>query len=71
MNELTKSYSIRGIDGNDVAVSETVERKEIVLSIQQNDDRGRVATVRLTKNQWEMLCETRFDLHVEGRVYIG
>jgi len=29
---LTKSIAIRGVDGNDIRVSETTERKEVVVS---------------------------------------
>lgn len=61
---LTRSINIRGVDGNDIRISETAERREIVISIQQNDEHGRVATVLLNAAQFDALCRTRYDLHV-------
>jgi hypothetical protein len=59
---LTKSITIRGVDGNDIRVSETAERDTIVISIQQNDDAGRIATVRLDQGQDDAFCRTRYDM---------
>jgi hypothetical protein len=61
---VNKSYTIRGADGNDVTVSETIERLEVVLSIQQNDENGRTATVRLDKDQWEALCRMQYSVEI-------
>jgi len=61
---VTKSITVRGVDGNDVTVSETAERQEVVLAIQQNDDGGRIATIRLNESQFEALCGTRYSLEV-------
>ncbi len=44
---LTRSLTIAGVDGNHVTVSETAERREVVVAIQQNDEHGRIATARL------------------------
>ena len=61
---VTKSITIRGVDGNDVRVSETAERQEVVIAIQQNDGGGRIATVRLDESQFEALCGARYSLEV-------
>lgn len=61
---VTKSITVRGADGNHITVSETAERREVVLAIQQNDEGGRLATVRLDQQQFEALCQTRYDLEV-------
>lgn len=61
---VTKSITVRGVDGNHVTVSETAERQEVVLAIQQNDDGGQIATVRLNEPQFEALCGTRYSLEV-------
>jgi hypothetical protein len=53
-NELMMSYSIRGIDGNDLSISETFERLAVLVIIRCE---GRVATVRLNKDQYEALGE--------------
>jgi hypothetical protein len=62
---LTKSITIRGLDGNDIRVSETAERKAVVISIQQNDDGGRLASVRLDQTQFDALCHTRYSMEFE------
>ncbi|MCC6366874.1 MAG: hypothetical protein IT165_25410 [Bryobacterales bacterium] len=59
---LTKSITIRGVDGNDIRVSETAERQAVVISIQQNDDGGRIASVRLDQAQFDALCHTRYSM---------
>ena len=35
---VTKSVTVRGVDGNHVTVSETAERQEVVVAIEQNDE---------------------------------
>jgi hypothetical protein len=62
---VTKSITVRGVDGNDIRVSETAERKEVVVAIQQNDDNGRTATVRLTRPQFDALCGSKYSIEVE------
>ncbi len=62
---LTKGITIRGVDGNYVTVRETPERCEVVVAIQQNDDAGRLATVRLNADQFKALCRSQYELDVE------
>ena len=62
---LTKSVTIRGVDANDIRVSETAERDAVVISIQQNDDGGRIASVRLDQAQFDALCQTRYSMDFE------
>ena len=59
-----KSFTICGADGNHVSISETVERGEVVLTIQQNDERGRLATVRLDREQFRALADTYYSLEI-------
>ena len=61
---VTRSITVRGADGNHVTVSETAEHQEVVLTIQQNGEGGRLATVRLDYQQFEALCQTKYDLEV-------
>ena len=61
---LTRSLTVLGVDGNHVSVSETAERQEVVISIQQNDEHGRIATVRLDKDQFEALCHSQYELEI-------
>lgn len=61
---LTKSITIRGADGNDIRISETAERCEVEIAIQQNEDRGLLATVRLNNAQFDALCNTRYSLEI-------
>ena len=63
---VTKSVTILGVDGNHVSVSETIERQEVVVSIQQNDEHGRLATVRLDKGQFEALCHSKYELEIKA-----
>jgi hypothetical protein len=56
---VTKSYSILGIDGNHVSVSELDHGDGVVLSIQHS---GRIATVRLSPDQFDDLCGTKYSL---------
>jgi hypothetical protein len=51
-----KSFTLLGCDGNHLTLSETLDREAIVVSIQQNDDKGRIATMRLNAAQFELLC---------------
>ena len=65
---LTKSITIRGMDGNDIRVSETAERQEVVVSITHNaasPGEFRTATVRLTRRQFDSLCESKYSLEVK------
>ena len=66
---LTKSITIRGVDGNDIRVSETSERKEVVVSIHMNGGESsfRVATVRLNADQFKALCQSQYDLDIEAK----
>jgi hypothetical protein len=61
---VTKSITVRGVDSNHITVSETAERQEVVIAIQQNDEGGRIATIRLNEPQFEALCGTRYSLEV-------
>ncbi len=67
MNEkiVTRRFNIRGEDGNDLAVSECIERLSVVVSIHQNDDKGRIATVSLNKEQWDAFCDLKYTVDVE------
>lgn len=58
------SFTIRGVDGNDITVGETTERDTVVLCLQQNDDHARLATIRLTAHHWLALCDLRYKLSV-------
>ncbi len=62
---LTKSITVLGVDGNHISVSETAERREVVVAIQQNDEKGRIATVRLTRPQFDALCGSKYSLEVQ------
>ena len=64
---LTKSITILGVDGNHVTVSETAERHEVVIAIQQNDEHGRIATARLDTDQFKALCLSQYDLEIEAK----
>jgi hypothetical protein len=63
---LTKSITILGVDGNHVTVSETAERHEVAIAIQQNDEHGRIATARLNADQFKALCRSQYDLEIEA-----
>ena len=63
---LTKSITIRGLDGNDIRVSETAERKEVVISIQNNGSDFRISTARLNADQFKALCQSQYDLDIKG-----
>ena len=62
----TTAITVRGLDGNDVTVSETHERTELVLSINEHRGDELYATVRLSKEQFEALYQTRFTLEVRS-----
>jgi hypothetical protein len=64
----TTAITIRGVEGNDVTVSETHERKELVLSINEHRGDELYAAVRLSKEQFEALCQARFTLEVQSGV---
>ncbi len=61
---LTKTITILGVDGNHVSVSETPDRKEVVFAIQQNDEKGRIATARLSGEQFAALCNAKYSLEI-------
>lgn len=63
---LTKSITILGVDGNHVSVSETAERHEVVIAIQQNDEHGQIATARLNADQFKALCRSQYDLEIKA-----
>jgi len=65
---LTKSIAIRGVDGNDIRVSETAERNEVVVSIEMNGGEAafRMATVRLNADQFKALCQSQYELDIEA-----
>ena len=58
-----KSYTLLGNDGNHLTLAETLDRSAILISIQQNDEKGRIATVRIDAEQFEALCSfnSRYD----------
>ena len=62
---VTRSVTILGADGNHLTVSETAERQEVVISIQQNDEHGRIATTRLSGEQFDALCHTKYALEIK------
>jgi hypothetical protein len=64
----TKSFTVLGADGNHITASETDERKEIMVAIQQNDEHGRIATIRLNQEQFKALCDVKYDLEVNADV---
>jgi hypothetical protein len=55
-NLLTKGYSIRGADGNDLRIEETVDRMEVVVSITDTRS-GKVNTVRLDYDQYDAFSD--------------
>lgn len=59
-----KSFTFMGTDGNHLTFSETAERDAIVVSIQQNDEKGRIATVRIDAAIFDELC--RLDSSFDG-----
>ncbi len=63
---ITKSFNIRGADGNDLRICETVEREWVEIVIQQNDDKGRLATVILNKEQFEAFFELKYSLEIHN-----
>ena len=63
---VTKSITVLGVDGNHITVSETAERQEVVIAIQQNDEHGRIATARLNAGQFKALCQSQYDLEIEA-----
>lgn len=63
---VVKGFTIRGVDGNDLRISETIERKEVVISIQQNDDKARMGTVRLDKEQFEAFFDTKYEINIKN-----
>jgi hypothetical protein len=55
--ELTcKSFAIRGVNGNYLRLSETMRRDEIVISIEENNANGLIATVRIDAEAFAALC---------------
>jgi len=62
---ITKGFTIRGADGNDLRISETVERDQVVISIQQNDDKAKLATVRLDKEQFNAFFDIRYEIGIK------
>ena len=56
------SYRVRGEDGNDISINETPDLSAVVVCIQQNDDKGRLATISLNEKQFKALMdlENRF-----------
>ncbi len=62
---VTNSFNIRGIDGNDLRISETIERDQVVISIQQNDDKAMIATVRLDKEQFDAFFDIKYSITVK------
>jgi len=65
---IIKGFTIRGADGNDLRISETVERDQVVISIQQNDDKARMATVRLDKEQFEAFFDLRYEIGIKNPI---
>jgi hypothetical protein len=64
---VTKSFTVSGQDGSEVTVSETADRKEVVIIIRQHDNGEPVATARLSGPQFDTLCETKYSLEVATR----
>ena len=64
----TRSITVAGLDGNHVTVSETPDHHEVVVSIQQNDEHGRIATARLNADQFKALCRSQYDLEIEDEI---
>ena len=65
---ITKSFTVSGVDGNEVMVSETADRQHVAITIRQNDGDGPIATAHLSGPQFEALCETKYSLEVAPRV---
>jgi hypothetical protein len=68
---MTKTITILGTDGNHVSVSETPDRKEVVVAIQQNDKKGRIATARLSGEQFAALCGAKYELEIANETEVG
>ncbi len=60
---MEKSYTWCGADGNHLTLTETPDRTEILVCIQQNDEHGRLATMRLTREQVDELREVLPSAH--------
>jgi hypothetical protein len=58
-----KAFTLPGSNGYNLVLAETVERKEIEVSI-QNHSHLEVATVRITGEQFQLLC--RMDSSYDG-----
>ena len=67
MMKALRSFTVRGTDGNDLTISETHEEDQVVVSIQQNDDEGRIATVRLGRAEFEAFFDTRYELKLKDK----
>ena len=58
---LTKTITISGADGNHVSGSETADRMEVVVAVQQGTE---TSAVHLSCEQFEALCATRYSLEL-------
>jgi hypothetical protein len=65
-NLLTKSWTVRDDNSNDIRVSETEDRSFIVISIMQADNGGRINTVTLNYDQFEAF-KSLFDRYGSDR----
>ena len=63
---ITKSFTIAGVDGSEVTVSETADRQEVVITIRNHGD-GPIAIAHLSGPRFDALCETKYSLEVASR----
>jgi len=57
--EVTRSVTVATGDGAFVSVSETIDRLELVISIQRD---SQMATARLNKAEFDAICQARYEL---------
>ncbi len=51
-----KAFTLQGSNAYDLVVSETVDRKEIEVSIRGRETNNEVGAVRISAEQFELLC---------------
>ena len=62
MSKAVKGFTFLGKDGNHFSISQAPDEGEFVLCIQQNDEKGRLATARIDKEQLDELMSLKYEL---------
>jgi len=65
-DQITRQLAVRGTNGNTIRVSETPDKKEIVIGITEDiaGADGRTTSVRLTRRQFQAVCGTQYQFDV-------